>query len=609
MLSEYTEGNFLEEFISPQFQLFPDITDRSFWDIYAQDHAESFAREADALLEQEQTVLPATLYMRFARDGDRSAFEGRYFARRSALVTLAMAECLTNRGIYIDAAVNMMWCICEECTWCVPAHFVSILPDPDTRRLDLFAAETAAALAGALHLLTPVLGACTKPVTAMIKKCVRERIYEPFLTVDYSWMGLHARTPTVNNWNPWINSNVLFTALTLEDDPARKFAVIRRGMITVDKFIEGYGPDGGCDEGATYWGVAAGKLFEYLEMLEIASIGKMRLCNDPLIRNMGEFVCKMHISGEYVVPIGDAHSRGLPSGAILYGYGKRAGSRSMTDFGALLLKKDARPRDKCLHNLVGRMTAVREARDIPGVYPYYRDTWHESICLMTARQAAGSGRGLYLAAKGGHNGVSHNHNDVGHFIIYADGRPVLIDPGVGTYTKQTFSADRYDIWTMQSAWHNLPMVNGIMQMNGLAFAAHDATYVLNGDITHFSLDIAQAYPPEAGIVSWRREFVFDRQQACITLRERFELAGENDDIRLYLMTPREPVLEPGAILLGGVRIEYPEDRLSCGAEIVELTDRSLVFSWGERLYRIVLRYRDSVKSGEIGFRITQEEGA
>ena len=82
-------------------------------------------------------------------------------------------------------------------------------------------------------------------------------------------------------------------------------------------------------------------------------------------------------------------------------------------------------------------------------------------------------RGFYLAAKGGHNAESHNHNDVGNFIVYADGRPVLIDAGVGTYTAKTFSPQRYEIWTMQSAYHNLPTINGFLQKDGRQFRAEN----------------------------------------------------------------------------------------------------------------------------------------
>ena len=77
---------------------------------------------------------------------------------------------------------------------------------------------------------------------------------------------------------------------------------------------------------------------------------------------------------------------------------------------------------------------------------------------MAARSKDGSAEGLYLAAQGGHNAESHNHNDVGNFIVYADGQPAIIDVGVETYTAKTFSSQRYEIWTMQSAYHNLPSI-------------------------------------------------------------------------------------------------------------------------------------------------------
>ncbi len=66
-----------------------------------------------------------------------------------------------------------------------------------------------------------------------------------------------------------------------------------------------------------------------------------------------------------------------------------------------------------------------------------------------------------MAAKGGFNNESHNHNDVGTFSLYVNTIPVILDAGVGTYAKQTFGKDRYTIWTMQSNYHNLPMINGI----------------------------------------------------------------------------------------------------------------------------------------------------
>ena len=98
------------------------------------------------------------------------------------------------------------------------------------------------------------------------------------------------------------------------------------------------------------------------------------------------------------------------------------------------------------------------------------------IQVMAARVEEGSAQGLYLAAQGGHNAESHNHNDVGNFLIYADGQPAIIDVGVETYSAKTFSSKRYEIWTMQSAYHNLPTIDGVMQSAGRQFAASAVEY-------------------------------------------------------------------------------------------------------------------------------------
>ena len=94
-------------------------------------------------------------------------------------------------------------------------------------------------------------------------------------------------------------------------------------------------------------------------------------------------------------------------------------------------------------------------------------TWYPEteFCYMKNKN------GMFVAAKGGFNNESHNHNDVGTFSLYVNTIPVILDAGVGTYTKQTFGKDRYTIWTMQSNYHNLPMINGIPQKYGQEYKA------------------------------------------------------------------------------------------------------------------------------------------
>jgi hypothetical protein len=229
--------------------------------------------------------------------------------------------------------------------------------------------------------------------------------------------------------------------------------------------------------------------------------------------------------------------------------------------------------------------------------PLLRDFWLPGVQVMGARSSGGSKRGLYLAAQGGHNGESHNHNDVGNFIVYADGEPVIIDVGVETYTAKTFSADRYTIWTMQSAYHNLPTINGVQQKDGKEYSARDVHYTSGDTAATLSMDIAPAYPREAGVRTWQRTLTLVRGRE-VTVHDAYALDTLKGGIRLTLMTNRMVTVgAPGTILLGDrsgtgkvrdVTLMFDPALFAVDVEAINVQDGQLQSSWGDRLERILL---------------------
>ncbi|GFJ94351.1 hypothetical protein Prum_079930 [Phytohabitans rumicis] len=111
-------------------------------------------------------------------------------------------------------------------------------------------------------------------------------------------------------------------------------------------------------------------------------------------------------------------------------------------------------------SLARELAALFDPPPSTGDFPYVGREWLPDTEVLVVRERPGRADGLFLAAKGGHNAENHNHNDVGTFIVALDGRPVLVDAGVGRYTRQTFSDRRYEIWTMRSTHHNVPEMNG-----------------------------------------------------------------------------------------------------------------------------------------------------
>ena len=232
---------------------------------------------------------------------------------------------------------------------------------------------------------------------------------------------------------------------------------------------------------------------------------------------------------------------------------------------------------------------------------------------MTARREAGSTEGLFLAAKGGHNNESHNHNDIGNFIVYSDGRPVLVDAGVDDYTRKTFRDSRYEIWTMRSGYHSLPTINGILQKEGEKYSASEVEYSQKEDGATLRLDISRAYPTEAGVRSWVRAVDFVNGDR-ITVTDSYELEIANE-ICMSLLTPCDVIQEvPGRLDLketdfgkgfvsGSAMVGYDSGMFEVTQEKVPIDGDRLTKVWGDCLTKITLTAMDPKLQDEWVLRI------
>jgi hypothetical protein len=303
----------------------------------------------------------------------------------------------------------------------------------------------------------------------------------------------------------------------------------------LDVFLNSYRDDGGCDEGPGYWSRAGASLFDCLELLRTASGGALDGFGFPLVREMGLYICRAHIYNEWYTNFADASAKVYPDGDLVYRYGQRVGDETMMAHGAFAAfypNTAAIPSDS-LGRQLPALFHLAELRQVPRKQALLRDSWLPGIGVMAARIEEGSPRGLYLAAEGGNNGKSHNHNDVGNFVVYADGRPAIVDVGVETYTAKTFSSHRYEIWTMQSAFHNCPTIDGVMQSAGRQYAAVDVSHK-PGELR---MNIAKAYPKEANLESWYRKLTLNREANEIEVEDDYELSKPAKEITLTLMTP------------------------------------------------------------------------
>ncbi len=607
---------------------YPTIDRRKAWAGLPASVREAYLAQGESLLNQDWPQLLAVRYLDFARDGNRSRYQAPSFRRRSMLVGLTIAECIENRGRFLDDIVNGIWLICEESSWCVPAHIRVQragmgLPDTGEPIVDLFAAETSACLAWVDYLLNDKLDTVSPLVRPRIGREIDARVLTPYLERDdFGWMGFGGNR--VNNWNPWINSNILTSTLLMEKDDVRRKETVFKAMRSIDRFIDPYPADGGCDEGPSYWGRAGAALLDSLELLYSATAGQIDIYDQPLIGEIGKFIYRVQIAGDYFVNFADASAIVVPAPAVLLRYGQRIGDEKMMRLGAwgavqqdLFYKTNRQAKTARLESL-GRLLPtlfkLDELLATSPTPPLPRDVWLPEIQVMAARDAAGSSAGLYVAAKGGHNAESHNHNDVGNFIVYIDGRPVIIDVGVETYTRKTFSAERYTIWTMQSGYHSLlPVVDGAVQQPGRQFAARQVGYSAGDRRAQFRLDIAGAFGPEAKLDTYRRTVSLHRGRA-VEVHDVYRLNEPAGEITLNLLTPCQVRVDGDAIVLteseiaggrvsGAGQVTFDAAQFTVSTEVVSITDARLGSVWGDRLNRIVFTAKNPPRQGEWTFRI------
>ncbi len=618
LYERYDEGKLAAALIPGEnWHPFPTATDRAGWRGIRKDVRRAIVARGGEAAKAEWPALPASLYLDFARTGNRTPYEGPYFSRRSLLGQLVLAECLEGKNRLLDAVMDRVWAICEESSWCLPAHETAGAGLSDTAKptVDLFAAETGALLAWTHYLLGPQLDGRSPLVCPRIRREVGSRILTPCLERDdFWWMGF--RSQRVNNWTPWINSNWLTCALLLEPEPQQRVKHVAKSLRSLDVFVDGYPRDGGCDEGPSYWTRAGASLFDCLDLLHSATGGALDVFQVPLVREIGRFICRAHIHENWFVNFADAPAvMGAPAG-LVFQYGQRIGDAAMQRFGAKFRPPKGRLDGLAQDSLGRALRSLFSIEDLLGVRPaapLLADVWLPDTQLMVARSRGGTEKGFTLAAKGGHNAESHNHNDVGNFILYADGQPVLIDVGVETYTRKTFSAERYAIWTMQSQYHNLPTINGVMQKDGRDFKAKDVRYAADDRTATLSLDIAAAYPPEAGLKSWVRTLALERAGGVV-VEDRYELTSKPKTVTLSLMTPCRVTVRGGVLVFGrrklpngrtsgSARLLYNAAVLKAGVEEVRVSDPRLASIWGPKLFRVLLKARAPERSGLLALRI------
>ena len=564
-------------------------------------------------------AIHAETFAEFRTNGNRTRYEEASFGIRKQFVCLVMAEIMQGRGRFLPSIrKGLHYFIEKEPWWGIPVHYPKDHPEKDIQPVDLFNAETAGMLAWTLYMLEDEINRKEKELCDQVRSEIDHRFLKPVLNQPQGWKN------NANNWNTWITSNWLETVLICESDAKQRDAAFKGVQQCLRTFMKGYPDDGGCEEGVSYWDCAGASFFESLYFMQFAPKQAVLTLTDAQkkkVENMGRFITTMYINDLTFVNFSDAQAQNVPNINILFPYGAYLQNEQMMQLAAYVAKKYLymqKPSTLFLKSgnypKLGRelmlLSMLPQLQQTKAEQPKTEDAYLENSQIMVA-----SNKNWFVAAKGGNNAESHNHNDIGNFIVYHNSQPVVIDLGCDTYTSKSFSNQRFELMNCRSAYHNVPIINGLEQKDGKKYRAEKVSHVFNEGVSSLTLNLEKAYTDGAHVDKWQRTIALDREYNWVEVTEQYKLDslqiekdrlnGQVFDNQIILMAYGKPVAQKaGRILLQGgmVRLEYDAQYLSASVEKVQMTDGIMKTQWKDNIYRIILRLNDNYPMAKVKYR-------
>ena len=506
-----------------------------------------FKKALDGLRKKNREAISAvlphedfSLFRLFEETGSRKEFSFTYEAPRKKLVVSALAAWLFDDREALTAAEDALWCILNEYSWAPPHHIsfgateavkrnvsLDVVMTDDTFVIDLQAAECAATVAECVL----ILGEKMHPL--LVKRALVElerRIFKPFLAGTFVWES------KVNNWASVCASNVCLAALAVIDDVERLTDVLEKAFSSLERYLTGFASDGACLEGLGYWNYGFGPYVGLAKVLYDRTGGELDLFSVPIVEKVARFYSKCFFKGGRCVSFADGNTRSsfVPAthSILLWRYPDLV---IPDEFINLDFAPDARLADSARFFTETTEDFVNSKGKLLGTHVLPEAQWY----ISSAENGVG------IAAKGGHNGEPHNHNDVGSYQIYKNGKEIISDLGCGEYTKSYFvTSQRYECFAPSSRSHSVPIIDGKYQQYGEDRKARDTEVTENG----ISMDIAPAYDV-GSLTSCKRSISFDAHTGVMELSDEFSFGEAPRSVTERLVTSGKACLDGDSVLI------------------------------------------------------------
>ncbi len=444
-------------------------------------HADDFARireavQSDALMQQwlahekktaeNMLAQPVTTYNK--PDGLRLLTESRQVEAR--VLTLAMLHRIEPDPRY----VQRIWADMQAA-----ANF----PDWNHQHVFLDVAEMTYAFAIAYDWLYDEWSPQQRQI---IRDAIIKHGLEPGLDcykTSFWWVK------STSNWNQVCNGGMINGALAIADEqPELAVDIIRNALESLPIAMANYAPDGGYEEGPGYWGYGTRFNVFALCALDTALGTDFGLSDSPGYDQTAGF--PIHMTG----PTGKSFnfadaSEGSKIGFLHFYFAKRFNKPAYARAAAAVCEGGP-------YELLWYDANLLKQASPDAALPL--DALYQRVGVLAMRSAWDDPDAMFVAAKGGENGKSHGHLDLGTFVLDAGGQRWFLDLGADDYNiPGYFSAKpggrRWTYYRCRTEGHNTLVIGPPVNEEQLFTASAAVKLQSQPEQAIADIDLSQAY--------------------------------------------------------------------------------------------------------------------
>lgn len=444
-----------------------------------------------------------------------------------------MALIYPDNQEYYKSLVDSIWAYLNEYTWAPLGHYTEFYygktpKDFDYGLLDIFACSVAFGLAEIKNLLGHRF---PKLLNDRISYELRRRTIEPYQKRKFFWESHN------NNWTAVCTGAV--AGVLMYEAPELFFENQERIHKSMQCYLDSYNDDGICVEGIGYWSFGFGFFASYAMLEREITNGEVNWFEIPKVKEISKNLQKVFLQKDVMVTYSDTgmvskYSIGLPQ-MLRHVYGKEL-ERLPKSHGIVAVNNTH------LNFLLRSVIYHSEdnfCEDMADDVTYSK----KGSCYFFKRTSE-----YGFSCKGGNNGESHNHIDVGTFILARHNKQIICDIGAGPYYDGYHTDRRYTFFYPSAYSHNIPIFDGVGEDD---VARDDVICDYDEEKQCVTMELANAYGKDF-VKSVKRSFSFDKNK--IVLRDSFDLS-KNVEIRERFISVTEPRVVDDLVIIDDVTLE------------------------------------------------------